>query len=122
MQLGVSTSGMASTPVVPTPPATAPGSGAARRPRAAVVGASGYAGGETLRLLAGQPDLEVATVTAHSSAGKRLSEVGPRIDLGHDPVLAETSVGPLRGHDVGLLALPHRQFVRCAAGRLASAP
>src|SRR5699024_10193713 len=75
LQLGVYTSGMASTPVVPTPPATAPGSGAARRPRAAVVGASGYAGGETLRLLAGHPDLDVATVTAHSSAGKRLSEV-----------------------------------------------
>src|SRR5699024_6711005 len=79
MQLGVYTSGMVSTPVVATPPATAPASGAARRPRAAVVGASGYAGGETLRLLAGHPDLEVATVTAHSSAGKRLSEVAPHI-------------------------------------------
>src|SRR5699024_12484329 len=90
MQLGVYTSGMASTPVVPTPPATAPGSGAARRPRAAVVGASGYAGGESLRLLAGHPEPEVATVTAHSSAGTRLSEVAAHIDLGQDPVLAET--------------------------------
>ena len=122
MQLGVYTSGMASTPVVPTPPATAPGSGAARRPRAAVVGASGYAGGETLRLLAGHPDLDVATVTAHSSAGKRLSEVAPHIDLGHDPVLAETSVETLRGHDVVVLALPHGQSGRIAAELRAEDP
>src|SRR5699024_90024 len=122
MQLGVYTSGMASTPVVPTPPATAPGSGAARRPRAAVVGASGYAGGETLRLLAGHPDLDVATVTAHSSAGKRLSQVAPHIDLGHDPVLQETTVETLRGHDVVVLALPHGQSGQIAAALRAEDP
>ena len=84
-------------------------------PRVAVVGASGYAGGETLRLLAGHPELEVATVAAHSSAGKHLSEVAPHIDLGHDPVLQETSVETLRGHDVVVLALPHGESGRIAA-------
>src|SRR5690625_6635593 len=68
--------------------------------RAAVVGASGYAGGETLRLLSAHPGIEVTTVAAHSSAGQRLSEVAPHIDLGHDPILAETTTETLRGHDI----------------------
>ena len=38
----------------------------------AVAGASGYAGGELLRLLAEHPDFEVRTVTGHSSAGDAL--------------------------------------------------
>ena len=41
----------------------------------AVAGASGYAGGELLRLLAGHPDLEIGVVTADSSAGKTIGEV-----------------------------------------------
>src|SRR5690625_94567 len=77
--------------------------------RAAVVGASGYAGGEALRLLSAHPDIEVTTVAAHSSAGRRLSEVAPHIDLGHDPILTETNASTLRGHDVVVLALPHGQ-------------
>src|SRR5699024_3709746 len=122
MQGTVYTSGMASTPDATPVPATTPVSGAARRPRVAVVGASGYAGGETLRLLAGHPGLEVATVTAHSSAGRKLSEVAPHIDLGHDPVLAETSVETLRGHDVVVLALPHGQSGTIAASLRAEDP
>ncbi|MGO1226630.1 MULTISPECIES: N-acetyl-gamma-glutamyl-phosphate reductase [unclassified Brachybacterium] len=94
----------------------------ARRPRVAVVGASGYAGGETLRLLASHPGVEIATVAAHSSAGKHLSEVAPHIDLGHDPVLAETSVDTLRGHDVVVLALPHGQSGQIAAALRAEDP
>src|SRR5699024_10587954 len=56
------------------------------------------------------------------SAGKRLSEVAPHIDLGHDPVLAETSVETLRGHDVVVLALPHGQSGRIAAELRAEDP
>ena len=140
MQLGVYTSVMSSEPgVVPAVPSAAPAvpsaapavSSAApavpaerttRRPRVAVVGASGYAGGETLRLLAGHPGVEIATVAAHSSAGKRLSEVAPHIDLGHDPVLQETSVATLRGHDVVVLALPHGQSGTIAASLRAEDP
>ncbi|MGO2774483.1 MAG: N-acetyl-gamma-glutamyl-phosphate reductase, partial [Brachybacterium tyrofermentans] len=48
-------------------------------------------------------------------AGKRLSEVAPHIDLGHDPVLTETSVESLSGHDVVVLALPHGQSGQIAA-------
>ena len=39
--------------------------------RVAVAGASGYAGGELLRLLTGHPDLEIGPLTANSSAGSR---------------------------------------------------
>lgn len=120
MQLAVYTSGMMSESSATAPvPATEQ---AARRPRVAVVGASGYAGGETLRLLAGHPGIEVATVTAHSSAGKKLSEVAPHIDLGHDPVLQETGVETLRGHDVVVLALPHGQSGQIAAALRAEDP
>lgn len=84
-------------------------------PRIAVVGASGYAGGETLRLLAGHRGVQVATVAAHSSAGKQLSEVAPHVDLGHDPVLQETTVENLCGHDAVVLALPHGQSGHIAA-------
>lgn len=84
------------------------GTGASdRRFRVAVVGASGYAGGETLRVLSGHPAVEVTTVTAHSSVGKHLSEVAPHVDLGEDLELVETTTENLTGHDVVVLALPH---------------
>ncbi|WP_245822874.1 N-acetyl-gamma-glutamyl-phosphate reductase [Brachybacterium avium] len=105
-----------------SPSTAAPLGETTHRPRIAVVGASGYAGGETLRLLAGHPGIEVATVAAHSSAGKHLSEVAPHIDLGHDPVLAETSVDTLRGHDAVVLALPHGQSGQIAAALRAEDP
>ncbi len=125
MQLNVYTSGMALSSGETSPsqtPATPAGGADPRRPRIAVVGASGYAGGETLRLLAGHPGVEVATVAAHSSAGKHLSEVAPHIDLGHDPVLTETSADTLRGHDVVVLALPHGQSGQIAAALRAEDP
>ncbi|MGO3315026.1 MAG: N-acetyl-gamma-glutamyl-phosphate reductase, partial [Brachybacterium tyrofermentans] len=103
------------TPASASPVSAAPRDASARLPRVAVVGASGYAGGETLRLLSVHPGVEIATVAAHSSAGKRLSEVAPHIDLGHDPVLTETSVESLSGHDVVVLALPHGQSGQIAA-------
>ena len=47
--------------------------------RVAVAGASGYAGGELLRLLAGHPDLELAAVTADSKAGQPIGLVHPQL-------------------------------------------
>ena len=47
--------------------------------RVAVAGASGYAGGELLRLLAGHPDLELTAVTADSSAGKTVGDLHPNL-------------------------------------------
>ena len=73
----------------------------------AIAGASGYAGGEVLRLLAGHPEFEVRTVTAHSNAGQRLVDVQPHLRSYGDLVLKDTSAEILAGHDVVFLALPH---------------
>lgn len=73
----------------------------------AVAGASGYAGGELLRLLAQHPDLEVRTVTAHSSAGSPLIEQQPHLRSYEHLTLQETTADVLDGHDVVFFALPH---------------
>jgi len=73
----------------------------------AVAGASGYAGGELLRLLDAHPDLDIRTVTAHSNAGQRLGSVQPHLRSLADRVLVDTTPENLAGHDVVFLALPH---------------
>jgi N-acetyl-gamma-glutamyl-phosphate reductase len=73
----------------------------------AVAGASGYAGGELLRLLADHPEFEVTTVTAFSNAGQPLSAVHPQLRSLAHLQLVETTPASLAGHDVVFLALPH---------------
>jgi N-acetyl-gamma-glutamyl-phosphate reductase len=73
----------------------------------AVAGASGYAGGELLRILADHPDFEVTTVTAHSNAGQRLVDVQPHLQSLQHLTLVDTTPEVLSGHDVVFLALPH---------------
>src|SRR4030095_11384698 len=73
----------------------------------AVSGASGYAGGEILRLLADHPDFEVRTVTAHANAGQPLVAVQPHLPAYTQLTLKETSAQTPAGHDVVFLALPH---------------
>jgi N-acetyl-gamma-glutamyl-phosphate reductase len=82
---------------------------------AAVAGASGYAGGEIVRLLLGHPDIRLDTVTADSSAGRRLGEVHPHLTPVADRVLAPTTPASLAGHDVVFLALPHGASAELAA-------
>lgn len=73
----------------------------------AVAGASGYAGGELLRLLAQHPEFEVRTVTAHSNAGQPLVAVHPHLRSLAALSFQETTPEVLAGHDVVFLALPH---------------
>lgn len=73
----------------------------------AVAGASGYAGGEVLRLLTAHPEFDVHTVTAHSSAGQTLATAHPHLRSLAHLVLAETTPENLAGHDIVFLALPH---------------
>ena len=74
---------------------------------AAIAGASGYAGGEILRLLLRHPSIEIGAVCASSNAGSRLGELHPHLTPLADRVLEPTSPQVLRGHDVVFLALPH---------------
>jgi len=75
--------------------------------RVAIAGASGYAGGELLRLLAGHPELDVVTAQADSRAGEPLVAVHPQL-VGL-PELTLTAADPtaLAEADVVFLALPH---------------
>ncbi|WP_298944369.1 N-acetyl-gamma-glutamyl-phosphate reductase [uncultured Microbacterium sp.] len=75
----------------------------------AVSGASGYAGGEILRLLAAHPDVEIRTVTAHSNAGQPLIEHQPHLRSLAHLTLQATTPEILAGHDIVFLALPHGQ-------------
>jgi N-acetyl-gamma-glutamyl-phosphate reductase len=74
--------------------------------RVAVAGASGYAGGELVRLLAGHPEFAVTTVTANSNAGKPLGSVHPHL-ASLNLTLQDTTTDALSGHDLVFLALPH---------------
>ena len=76
---------------------------------AAIAGASGYAGGELLRLLLAHPEIEIGALTAGGNAGTPLIQHQPHLLPLADRVLAPTTVEELRGHDVVYLALPHGQ-------------
>ena len=83
--------------------------------RVAVAGASGYAGGEVLRLLLGHPEITIGAITAFSSVGDRLG-----VHQGHLLPLADRTIEPttpeiLAGHDAVFLALPHGQSHALAA-------
>jgi N-acetyl-gamma-glutamyl-phosphate reductase len=82
--------------------------------RVAVAGASGYAGGEVLRLLLGHPEAEIGALTGGSNAGTRLGELQPHLVPLADRVLEPTSAETLAGHDVVFLALPHGQSAAVA--------
>lgn len=77
--------------------------------RVAVAGASGYAGGEALRLLLGHPGATVGALTGGGNAGERLGTLQPHLLPLADRVLEPTTAEVLAGHDVVLLALPHGQ-------------
>jgi N-acetyl-gamma-glutamyl-phosphate reductase len=87
--------------------------------RIAVAGASGYVGGELLRLalLRAGPggDVEIGALTAGDSAGSLLGAHQPHLPTLADRTIAETGVDTLRGHDVVFLALPHGRSAELAA-------
>jgi N-acetyl-gamma-glutamyl-phosphate reductase len=74
---------------------------------ASVLGASGYAGGELLRLLGRHPNLDVAWVSAGSNAGRLLGEVHPHLVTLADRPLLQADDPRLGEADVVFLALPH---------------
>lgn len=82
--------------------------------RVAVVGASGYAGGEVLRLVAGHPEFELLAATAHSRAGAGVETVHPHL-IGLGLAFTATSPDALAGADLVFLALPHGESGAVAA-------
>jgi N-acetyl-gamma-glutamyl-phosphate reductase len=82
--------------------------------RAAVAGASGYAGGELLRLLLAHPEVEIGALTGNSNAGGRLGALQPHLLPLADRILEPTTAEVLTGHEVVFLALPHGQSAAVA--------
>ena len=83
--------------------------------RVAVAGASGYAGGEVVRLLLQHPELEVGALTASSNAGQPLGSIHPHLTPLADRLLEDTTPEVLAGHDAVVLALPHGHSAALAA-------
>jgi N-acetyl-gamma-glutamyl-phosphate reductase len=87
--------------------------------KAGIIGGSGYTGVELLRLLAGHPDIEVATVTAHARAGQSVGEYTPSLAAAY-PGMVYEAAGPngpdgpdsLDGLDLVFCALPHGESQR----------
>ncbi|MFT4108122.1 N-acetyl-gamma-glutamyl-phosphate reductase [Propionicimonas sp.] len=84
--------------------------------KVAVAGATGYAGGEVLRLLLGHPEVEVGALTAGANAGTPLLAHHQHLTPLADRTVEATTAAALDGHDVVFLALPHGHSAGVAAG------
>jgi N-acetyl-gamma-glutamyl-phosphate reductase len=82
--------------------------------RVAVAGASGYAGGELLRLLAGHPDLEIGALGAGSNAGAPVTAVHPNLITLADRTFGPTTPEAFAGSDLVFMALPHEEAATLA--------
>ena len=86
--------------------------------RVAVAGASGYAGGELLRLLVGHPDLEIGPLAAHGTAGASVTALHPQLSGHpslHEAVFAPTDPELFADADLLFTALPHGESAQLAA-------
>lgn len=77
-----------------------------------VVGASGYAGGELLRLLAGHPEFEAAVITAGSNAGEEITSIHPQLSNYAGRKFESSEVEKLKRLDLVFTALPHGESAK----------
>ena len=75
--------------------------------KTAVLGASGYAGGELLRLLATHPHFEVTAIGAHSNAGEQVTSVHPQLQSYAGREFVSTDSIDFSTIELVFLALPH---------------
>ena len=86
--------------------------------RTAILGASGYVGGELLRLIAAHPKLAPAKLYGESKAGQALGVVHPHLAAAYPDAVFEKFAGALDGIDLVFAALPHGHSQRVAASIL----
>ncbi len=77
-----------------------------------VVGASGYAGGELLRLLASHPEFEAAVITAGSNAGEEITSIHPQLSNYAGRKFESSDTSKLKGLDLVFTALPHGESAK----------
>lgn len=80
-----------------------------------VVGASGYAGGELLRLLAFHPQFKVAAITAHSNAGEHITSIHPQLQSYAGQKFSAFTPEDFVQCDLIFLALPHGESAKVIA-------
>jgi len=90
--------------------------------RVAVAGASGYAGGELLRLITGHPDLEAGPLTAAASAGTPVTQAHPHLTLLAGRAFEALDPAELAAADLVFLALPHEESAAVSAALPAEVP
>lgn len=83
--------------------------------KTAVVGASGYAGGELLRLLTGHPSFTATVITANSNAGERITNLHPQLSGYGDRVFSATDINELATCDLVFLSMPHSESAKIVA-------
>lgn len=77
-----------------------------------LVGGSGYAGGELLRLLANHPHFEVAVVSAHSNAGEPITSIHPHLQSYQGRKFSPYDAGDFAECQLVFLALPHGESAK----------
>jgi N-acetyl-gamma-glutamyl-phosphate reductase len=90
--------------------------------RVAVAGASGYAGGELLRIIGGHPDLELGPLAAATSAGAPVTVAHPHLAHLGDRTFEPLDPARLSSADLVFLALPHEESAAISAALPAEVP
>lgn len=77
-----------------------------------VLGASGYAGGELLRLLASHPEFEATVISAGSSAGEEITSIHPQLSNYAGRKFENSDISKFKGLDLIFTALPHGESAK----------
>lgn len=77
-----------------------------------VIGASGYAGGELLRLLTNHPEFELSYISAGSNAGQKITSVHPHLTGFKDQLFQATDTAAMNKCELLFLALPHGESAK----------
>lgn len=80
-----------------------------------LIGGSGYAGGELLRLLAGHPYFEVVAISAHSNAGEEITSIHPQLQSYANRKFSAYSAEEFSQCELIFLALPHGESAKIIA-------
>ena len=80
-----------------------------------VVGASGYAGGELLRLLSNHPNFEIKFIAAYSNAGESITALHPNLTAFEGQIFSPVNVDELNKCDLIFTALPHGESAKLIA-------
>lgn len=80
-----------------------------------LIGGSGYAGGELLRLLAAHPHFEVTAISAHSNAGEAITAIHPQLQSYAGRTFSSFSVDEFSSCELVFLALPHGESAKIIA-------